>query len=167
MKLWLLVFLGLLGIVGNSQTKLTGTVKDNSGNPIVSATVTIKKATTQVILNYAVTDELGGFSIQMDTEEEALEIEVLSLGFKAWKKTLSGEELHLDIVLQESVEELKEVILKADPIRQKGDTIAYSVSAFKNQSDRTIADVIEKMPGLNILPSGQITYLGEPIEKYY
>ncbi|WP_223033651.1 carboxypeptidase-like regulatory domain-containing protein [Hanstruepera marina] len=167
MKLWLFIILGILGFVGNSQTQLSGTVKDSSDNPVESATVIIKKTNTQVIIAYTVTDELGGFSIQIDSVVKGLEMEIQSLGFMTWKNILEAQKTHFDIILQESVEELREVILKTDPIRQRGDTLAYAVSAFKNKSDRTIADVIEKMPGMNVLPSGQITYMGEPIEKYY
>lgn len=167
MKVWSFIILGLVCFVSFSQTQLTGIVKDNSGNPLVGAVATIKNTNSQAIIAYAITDELGGFSFQINLEKEELEIEIQSLGFKKWKKVLSKKNTHLDIVLQESVEQLKEVFLKSDPIRKRGDTIAYNVSTFKNQSDRTIADVIEKMPGLSILPSGQITYMGEPIEKYY
>src|SRR5690606_13892701 len=113
-------------------------------------TVTIKTLDTHVIIAYGITDELGGFSTEVNTSLKEVSIEVLYLGYKSWKKSIPNQEAYFEIIMQESIEELKEVILKMDPVNKRGDTIAYAVSAFKNHNDRTIADVIEKMPGIAI-----------------
>jgi len=73
----------------------------------------------------------------------------------------------LQVQLSPSSESLKEVEIASDIIEQRGDTLSYSVSAFKDQKDRVIGDVIEKMPGIQIMPNGQIQYQGKPINKYY
>lgn len=62
---------------------------------------------------------------------------------------------------------LKEVKVKPPLITQDGDTISYSVAAFKSQSDRVIADVIRKLPGIEVEADGRILYQGKPINKYY
>ena len=62
---------------------------------------------------------------------------------------------------------LKEVKVTPQRIREQGDTLTYSVESFKMKQDRSIADVIAKMPGLEVLPSGTIRYQGKAINKFY
>ena len=62
---------------------------------------------------------------------------------------------------------LKEVTVKADRIRQQGDTITYNVGSFAQAQDRTIGDVLKRMPGIDVSSSGKIKYQGEDINKFY
>ena len=57
--------------------------------------------------------------------------------------------------------------MKPDKIRQTGDTITYNVLAFKQKQDRSIADVIAKMPGLEVKQNGQISFQGKPVSNVY
>ena len=71
------------------------------------------------------------------------------------------------IVLQEKTNELKEVVVKSQKVRQEGDTLNYLVNSFKTKQDRTIADVLKKMPGIAINEDGSIEYQGKKINKFY
>lgn len=62
---------------------------------------------------------------------------------------------------------LKEVTIKALPIKTKGDTIIYNVSSFRSNSDRSVEDIIKKLPGIVVESTGQILYKGEGINKFY
>ena len=62
---------------------------------------------------------------------------------------------------------LQEVIVKAEPISQKGDTVSYLVSSFASENDRVIGDVLKKMPGIKVLSGGAIHYNGKEINKFY
>ena len=62
---------------------------------------------------------------------------------------------------------LNEVEVKPEKIKQSGDTLVYNVRAFRQKQDRSIADVISKMPGLDVKPNGEITYQGKRINKFY
>ena len=63
--------------------------------------------------------------------------------------------------------ELKEVTIKAQKIRQRDDTLVYSVATFAKDGDRSIGDVLKKMPGIQVADDGKITYNGTPINKFY
>ncbi len=149
------------------QNLIEGHVKNNNGNPLIRATVSIKNQNSNAILNYAVTDSKGKFLITVESDVLDLVISISHLGYKVFTKNIENETQNLSIVLEESPEELKEVLVKSEVIKKKGDTLSYSVSAFKDQKDRSIADVLKKMPGIEVLPNGQILYMGNPIEKYY
>ena len=71
------------------------------------------------------------------------------------------------IKMQEQAVALKEVKVTPQRIRAEGDTLTYSVAGFKQKQDRSIADVIAKMPGLEVQPNGSIKYQGKTINKFY
>ena len=62
--------------------------------------------------------------------------------------------------------ELKEVVVVADKITQRGDTLSYMVDAYKDAGDRVIGDVIKKMPGLEVSESGQISFNGKTVKNF-
>lgn len=98
---------------------------------------------------------------------ELYEVKVRAFNYAFVSDLINESSEHFDFVLTEKPIELQEVKIKASPIRKRGDTIAYDVSNFKDIQDRSIADVIKKMPGIEIESSGRILYQGEPINKYY
>ncbi len=69
--------------------------------------------------------------------------------------------------MREEATKLKEVVVQGAPITRQGDTLSYKVSAFANQKDRVISDVLKKMPGIEVASDGQISYEGKPISKFY
>ena len=63
---------------------------------------------------------------------------------------------------------LKEVTVKASKVRERGDTITYNVATFADQNDRSIGDVLSRIPGFEVnKQNGQIMYEGKPISKFY
>ncbi|MGM9798278.1 MAG: TonB-dependent receptor [Parabacteroides sp.] len=63
--------------------------------------------------------------------------------------------------------ELKEVIVTAKKIRQTADTISYSAATYKSKNDKTLEDLLRKMPGIEVKSDGQITYNGQWINEFY
>lgn len=62
---------------------------------------------------------------------------------------------------------LQEVVVKVPKVRVKGDTITYDVASYTSGSDRSIEDVIKKIPGIEVSENGAIMYDGEPINNFY
>ena len=80
---------------------------------------------------------------------------------------LDSVSMPLTVALEPGNTLLKEVTVKAERIREQGDTISYSVSSFAQEQDRSIGDVLRRMPGINVESSGKIQYQGEDINKFY
>ena len=127
----------------------------------------ISKDSVSSILAYGISDSDGNFKIGVKSDTETLFLKVSFIGFGTFKKTVQNKEQMLAVKLSPSSESLKEVIVKSEILQQRGDTLRFSVSAFKDKNDRVIADVLKKLPGIDIRPNGQIYYNNEPIQKYY
>ncbi len=152
----------------SSQNIITGIVNDSEQKILNGATITLSKIDSEKIEAYAICNEKGYFSITVPLNSPfKLQLKISYLGFETKTIIISNESQNITVVLNNSYEKLKEVIVEGNPIEQRGDTIKYSVTAFKSKKDRVIADVIKKMPGIELMPNGAILYQGEPISKYY
>lgn len=68
--------------------------------------------------------------------------------------------------LAEAPTELNEVVVKpVTPVRVNGDTTSYRVKSFADGSERTVEEMLRKLPGIKIDDAGKITLNGKPIEK--
>lgn len=150
-----------------SQSIISGIVNDENGQPLSGATIIISKNSNSSILAYDISNSLGEFETNVNDISSSLILKVSYLGYTTWIKNIYNKKQQIEIHLVPSTENLKEVFVEAKIIQQHGDTISFSVAAFKDQKDRVIADVIKKMPGIEIRPSGEILYQGAPIQKYY
>ena len=62
---------------------------------------------------------------------------------------------------------LQEVIVTAKKIRQSGDTISYSAATYRDKNDKTLEDLLRKMPGVEVKSDGKITFNGQWINEFY
>ncbi len=149
-----------------AQTDVTGMVVDKESNePITGASVIVKGADGN-IKKYATSKGDGGFAMSLPSVSGCrLEVSMMSFA----KKTifLDSVSFPLTVRLEPGSTLLKEVTVKADRIREQGDTITYNVGSFAQQQDRSIGDVLKRMPGINVESSGKIQYQGEDINKFY
>ena len=127
-----------------AQTEVTGKVTDGKGGGLPS--VIIKRYVPgHKMRGYSRSGSDGTFSIKAETSDT---LEFSLLGFKS--------------------QHVKEVTVKSDKVHEHGDTISYIVGAYANGNDRSIGDVIAKMPGFDVDKStGKISYEGKPISKFY
>ena len=165
MKRLLLYLIILVSLTGNAQT-FTGRVIDKSGKPLVSASV-VAKGDSGFVVAFARAGQDGNFSLTIPQGKEAKSIEFLMMGFGKVVIPLKDYKNGQTIKMQEQAIALKEVKVTPLRIREQGDTLTYSVAGFMQKQDRSIADVIAKMPGLEVLPSGTIRYQGKAINKFY
>lgn len=150
------------------QTKVSGKAFDkNTSKPIPNAIITLNKPNTTQITFFVLSKPSGEFEINSNLESDSLTITAKLLGYASKSINIANQSQVVNFALEESSIDLKEVKIKPEPIKKYGDTLSYTVSEFKNKNDRVIADVIKKLPGIEVNPNGQILYQGEPINKYY
>ncbi len=72
-----------------------------------------------------------------------------------------------DVVLTPKAVSLKEVTVKPDPLRQRGDTLTYNLASFLKKGDVTLEDGLKNLPGISIADNGAISYMGKDISNFY
>ncbi|MGG7664243.1 carboxypeptidase-like regulatory domain-containing protein [Dyadobacter sp. BHUBP1] len=162
----LVLFIQIGSSQSHAQTIISGKVTDERGTAIPNANIAIvNKNNTISAFTFSAND--GSFTLKIALTADTLILKATRLGFEVGVFLLSNKTQSVLLVLKESALKLQELTVKAPPIILRKDTIDYPISAFKAEGDRTIADVIKRMPGIEIKENGQILYQGNPIGKYY
>ena len=148
-----------------AQNKINGSVKDSSGNPVPGAI--IKVSSSSAILGYTTSDDKGAYSISVEREGTVV-VSADCLGYESASATLSEDATGAcDFSLKEKKIGLKEAVVRAPAVRQRGDTISFAVSAYTTRSDYTLKDALKRLPGIDVEESGRIKYLGKDISGFY
>lgn len=134
---------------GFAQTEITGNVKDGSGVPILGANVlilgTTEGTTTDFDGNFLLSTSLNGSQA----------IRISFIGFTSSEQTvdLNGSALTLDVVLQESGQQLDEVVITASSTFRSQKQAPLSISSKKmaeitKLSANSQADILRSVPGI-------------------
>ncbi len=149
-----------------AQVNVSGiVVEEGSNEPLTGASVILRNSEGK-IKKYATSDANGKFAIST-SDIKGYTIDVSMMSFAKQTVKLDSVQLPVTIVMEASATMLKEVAVKADRIREQGDTITYTVGSFAQAQDRSIGDVLKRMPGIDVSNSGKIQYQGEDINKFY
>jgi hypothetical protein len=171
MRSFILLLCGLLfSALCFAQGNIHGTVKDSTGKAVPFATVSLKNKASNAIVAYTTTAGNGTYSLMLPQGQniDSLAVEVRSMGYKRQVKSITGT-APVDFVLKASVNQLQAVVIKSSRpvLRVNGDTLSYKVSEFANPQDRTIGEVIKKLPGITVASDGTISYNNKPISTVY
>ena len=150
-----------------AQKTISGKVTDEDGVAIPSASVTIEEPGKDAILAYGITNSKGEYKVTFTTSQSNVDIKVKAFNQKTAVKQVSNADQTLSFKLQSEATEIKEVQIKTKMITSRGDTIAYDLKAFDSKSDRSLADVMKKIPGIEVNDNGTILYQGNAINKFY
>jgi hypothetical protein len=157
-------FLCYMGIA-NAQTKLSGEVMDTKEAALSGVRVMVKEG--DKLLSYAFTKSSGYFELQFSTVSDSVVVVISKLNYKPRElKVLNATKSYV-FILEEGATPLAEVKITPPPIRKLGDTLRYSISAFSTAADRTLGEVLRRMPGLEIQSNGEIIYQGRAINSFY
>lgn len=155
-----------LAAAAAAQVNVSGTVvEDGSGAPMPGASVVYRNAEGR-ISKFATSGSGGDFSLSVPSLE-GCRLEVSMMGYARKTAALDSVTLPLTVIMSAEALQLKEVAVKADRIREQGDTVTYTVGGFAQKHDRTIGDVLARMPGIDVDKSGKIKYQGEDINRFY
>ncbi len=163
-----LLLIALLPVVLlKAQTLLTGrVVAEQPDKPLVRVSVVAEDKSRKPVA-YALTKSDGTFTVKLPSGRAFDALTFSLLGYA--KQCIKAAEFKngQTVVMKEEEYNLQEVEVKSQRLRQRNDTLSYSVSGFRHQQDRSIADVIAKMPGLEVDANGTIKYQGKAINNFY
>lgn len=163
--LWALLSWAALGA---QNVELSGRVTDSAnGEPVPGVIVKVRRDASGGILKFASTRSDGTFSIVMTRIPEGACVEFAMMGYAPLSRPVDAEHTRFEVSLVPQEIDIREVIVTPPSVSVRGDTVAYNVSNFAQVQDKSIGDVIRRMPGVEVSKSGQISYNGEAINKLY
>ncbi len=162
---YLLCFLCVINY-GFCQSLVEGRVSDVSGLAVSGINVLLLKGEKKTLVGWNKTDKSGRFLLKYTENADSLIISIKTIGYEEIAIPINKSNYSYDIVLKKGINTLREVVVRP-PVTKKKDTLSYEVDFFTQIGDRTLSDVMKRIPGLSIDLSGKITYFGQPIEKYY
>lgn len=167
-KITLIIIFGMVANYLHAQVSLNGTVTDSLGKPMQAVSITLKTS-NGILLAFAITNNTGTYKIQYNGPfiKDSLMIEANAIGFKKQSLPVGSATQTTYFKLSESSTTLPNVTVKTAPLKKEGDTLSYDVASFSTKQDRTIGDVIKKLPGVEVADNGQISYGGKPINRFY
>ena len=166
MRRILFVALWILVQVGAFAQTIIGTVKDDKGAALEGASVVAATEDSHTVA-YCITGSKGDFRLVIPEGKVPSTLNVNYMGYEKVILPFAEVKDGMTITMKEGGFKLKEVKVKSQRITSSNDTLTYSVAGFKQGQDRSIADVIAKMPGVEVKKDGTIEYQGKPINKFY
>ena len=146
----IIIILTLMALVAHAQkTVIEGTVLDAQGKT-VEAYVTVAPKGAGNILGFADTDAKGHYKLEFTTQADSVTVTASGLAIGNQVKIVKNQSQRLNFRVKEQNVQLKEVTVRAQKIRQNGDTLNYLVGAYQQQGDRVIGDVLKRMPGIEV-----------------
>jgi hypothetical protein len=138
----------------------------NKRSPLDAAFVSLLSADSAVI-SYAYTTADGSFCLSAKPGSPASFLMISFIGYERKIINASRFTEGMTIMLNQTEVALREVKVNARRLYITGDTLNYAVSGFRAPQDVSIADVLRRMPGIEVSESGGIKYQGTDINKFY
>lgn len=148
-----------------AQSVVTGIVRDTIGTALEGVIVRVNadKAT----LGFARTSENGTYKITLKSDAKQLIVTAEAIGYEKTKREIKNVSQECNFNLKEKTTDLKEVVVKAPAIYQRGDTLSYNLASYIGKNDYTLKDAMKKLPGIEVGEKGSIKYLGKEISNFY
>jgi len=143
-----------------------GQVVGSNGSPVGSASV-IMLDDNRRTLTFARSGRDGRYTVVTPKDKTGKWLVFVCMGYERDTISLDNFVQGQKTMLTEKSFKIKEVKVVAPKMRQMGDTIDYYVGMFKQKQDRTLEDVLKKMPGISVGSDGSISVGGKRINKFY
>lgn len=148
------------------KTEISGIVTDSvSLKPIEGVVVTA--LANKKIIAFCSTNNFGSYKLTFESTVPMLALSFQNMTYKNKTQNVNNKTQKLNVSLSSKLISLREVTVKASfVVLVKKDTVSFSVASFKSASDRSIEDVIKKLPGVEVSTDGKIAYQGKDISKF-
>ena len=165
----LLLFLSMTMFAQNTvvERSISGAVAERNSEVVAGANVLVQSTDGKKLYSYGSIDGEGRYEVRFRSDADSVRVTVTGFNLGKVSKKVPAGIGRLDFVVEYSALKIKEVRVEASAIERKKDTVSYYVANFKDSTDRSIGDVLQKLPGIEVAPSGQIKYQGKAINKFY
>jgi hypothetical protein len=165
-------FLALLMLLPSAlwgQLIIKGVVQNEIKEPQANVQVVALDIEEGHIISFTTSREKGLFLLTITTLADSIDIEFSSLNLEKKKLRIPSKNQELTITLTSKIFELPEISIETTKpiILQKKDTLEYNVEDFTSQEDKVLSDILKKLPGIEVKPSGAIYYQDKPISNFY
>ena len=162
-----LILVMSISVALQAQTiTLQGKVSDSLQQPLQYANILAVPVADNIDVTFAITNQDGNYKLQLEKNQNYT-VTTSYLGFLP-----NVEDVNLDkdtsnnIILKENLDQLDEVtITYTPPMVVKKDTIVYLTDKFVTGEERKLKDVLEKLPGVDVDRSGNVTVNGTKVTK--
>lgn len=156
-----------LAVHASAQVRVTGRVIDSQNKPVRD--VIVKMVSGTKTLTFTSTNAKGEYALEVKSApmgEVTLLFNHISYEKESERVTLKEREAKVDMQLTPKAVSLKEVTVRPDPLRQKGDTLSHNLASFLGKGDVTLEDGLKRLPGVDVSKNGGISYMGKPISQF-
>ena len=162
-----LIILLTLTLIASAQVQVKGRVINLQNKPVSDVIVKLMKGSKT--LAFTTTNVRGEYTMSLKetpSGETQLQFSHVSYEKESEKLELTSKVKTVDMVLTPKTISLKEVKIKGNPLRQRGDTLVHNLASFLGKGDVTLEDGLKRLPGVDVATSGAISYMGKPISQF-
>ena len=166
-RLLYIILYVVLAESASAQVRVTGRVIDLQNKPL--SDVIVKLVSGSKTLAFTSSNAQGVYSLEVKNApngEVMLQFTHISYEKESERVTLKEKVTKVDILLTPKAVSLKEVTVKPDPLRQRGDTLSHNLASFLGKGDVTLEDGLKRLPGVDVSQNGGISYMGKPISQF-
>lgn len=164
--LYIILYIAL-AVHASAQVKVTGRVIDLQNKPV--SDVIVKLMSGSKTLAFSSSNAKGEYTLEVKNApsgEVMLQFNHISYEKQSERLSLKEKVKKVDMVLTPKSISLKEVTVKPDLLRQRGDTLTHHLASFLGKGDVTLEDGLKRLPGVDVAKSGAISYMGKPISQF-
>ena len=166
-RLLYIILYVVLAVHASAQTMVTGRVTDLQNKPV--SDVIVKLVSGNKTLAFTSSNAQGEYSLEVKNApsgEVTLQFTHISYEKESERLSFKEKAVKVDMILTPKSISLKEVTVKSDPLRQRGDTLSHNLASFLGKGDVTLEDGLKRLPGVDVAQSGAISYMGKPISQF-
>ncbi len=158
----------LLHIASQAQITVSGTVTTaGDRRPAADVNIMLQTLDGRSMYGYAISRADGSYSIDCSPKNDSILIVVTGFNIRTVRRRAAARTQRADFEVERQELKIREVVVKAQPIQRQSDTLSYSVAGYIDSLDRSIGDVMKKMPGIEVAKSGEIKVNGTSINRFY
>lgn len=152
--------------MATAQETITGWVYDKQSGQALSG-VNVIGYQHEITRVFSATDLSGKFILPFSSTNPLTSIRFTHMGYKFHIHPIVPDKKEITIFLEEAPLNLKALVVKPKPIVYRNDTTIYDATAFSRSGDRTIGEVINRLPDASVSSQGAIKIQGVNINRFY